>query len=126
MLLTAINSNAAAPAGTGSAPLPQARPATAVPAAVVPTRSEAPAPPATRPHQNDRRELDKAVETLNDFTGLVAQDVRFSVDEDSGRTLVTVVDTLTQEVLRQIPSKEALSLARSLDKMQGLLIHEKA
>lgn len=126
MLLTAINSNAATPAGTGSAPLPQARPATAVPAPVVPARSEAPTPPATRSLQNEKRELDKAVETLNDFTGMVAQDVRFSVDEDSGRTLVTVVDTLTQEVLRQIPSKEALSLARSLDKMQGLLIHEKA
>lgn len=71
-------------------------------------------------------EVENAVATLNDFTAMVAQDVRFSVDAESGRTLVKVIDTSTQEVLRQFPSAEALSIARAIDKVQGLLIREKA
>ncbi|MGX9220748.1 flagellar protein FlaG [Massilia varians] len=67
-----------------------------------------------------------AVSTLNDFTALIAQDLRFSVDEESGKTVVKLIDSSTQEVLRQFPSEEALSIARSIDKMQGLLIRDKA
>lgn len=120
MLLTAIQSNTATPAGPGAAPLSSARPA---PAPVAAVREAA---PARADRADDTQDLDKAVADLNDFAGSAAQAVRFSIDEDSGRTLVTVVDSQTQEVLRQIPTKEALSIARSLDKMQGLLIRDKA
>ena len=71
-------------------------------------------------------EVENALKTLNELTAIVAQDVRFTMDEESGKTIVKVVDTATQEVLRQFPSAEALSIARSIDKMQGLLIREKA
>lgn len=71
-------------------------------------------------------EVESALKTLNDFTAMVAQDISFTMDEESGKTIVKVVDTATQEVLRQFPSAEALSIARSIDKMQGLLIREKA
>ena len=71
-------------------------------------------------------EVENALKTLNQLTAMVAQDVRFTMDEESGKTIVKVVDTATQEVLRQFPSAEALSIARSIDKMQGLLIREKA
>lgn len=74
------------------------------------------------PHKID---VENAVKTLNKFTEIVAQDIKFSMDEESGKIIVKVVDTKTQEILRQFPSVEALSIARSIDKMQGLLIHEK-
>lgn len=92
------------------------------------TRAAAPVPAVADPHELpvDRKQVEKAVATLNEFTGMVAQDVQFSIDEDSGRILVKVVDSRTQEVLRQLPSKEALAIAQSLDKMQGILIHAKA
>jgi len=70
-------------------------------------------------------DVENAVKTLNDFTEMVAQNIKFSMDEESGKIIVKVVDTKTQEILRQFPSVEALSIARSIDKMQGLLIHEK-
>ena len=73
-----------------------------------------------------RHEVESALKTLNEYTAMVAQDVSFTMDEESGKTIVKVVDTATQEVLRQFPSAEALSIARSIDKMQGLLIREKA
>jgi flagellar protein FlaG len=40
--------------------------------------------------------------------------------------VVKVIDQNTQEVVRQIPSKEALEIAKSLDKMRGLLIRQTA
>jgi flagellar protein FlaG len=52
--------------------------------------------------------------------------VRFSVDEDTGRTVVKVVDTQTDKVLRQIPTVEALKLWRSIEQMQGVMLRDKA
>jgi len=50
----------------------------------------------------------------------------FSVDSDTDRPVVKVVDASTNEVIRQIPSKEILQLDKDIDKMQGLLLDKKA
>jgi flagellar protein FlaG len=36
------------------------------------------------------------------------------------------MDSQSNEVIRQFPSKEAIEIARALDKLQGLLIKDKA
>lgn len=95
-------------------------------ATIAPAADKSAVAKAQNNDQPAANEVEQAVKTLNDFTAMVAQDVRFSMDEESGKTIVKVVDTATQEVLRQFPSVEALSIARSIDKMQGLLIREKA
>lgn len=56
----------------------------------------------------------------------VAQDLLFSIDEDTGKTVVKVVDAATDEVIRQIPSEEIIAIAKALDKLQGLLLQQKA
>jgi flagellar protein FlaG len=73
-----------------------------------------------------RTELGNVVADLNKVAQANAQGVRFSVDEDTGRTVVKVVDTQTDTVLRQIPSVEALKLWRSIEKMQGVMLRDKA
>ena len=70
--------------------------------------------------------LRSAVEKIQEFVSSTASDIRFSIDEDSGQTVVKVIDRETQEVIRQIPSQEMLDLAQALDKLQGLLIKQKA
>lgn len=55
-----------------------------------------------------------------------APSLRFSVDHDTGRTVVRVTDANTQEVIRQIPAEEVLKLAKEIDRMQGLLFHKQA
>ena len=40
--------------------------------------------------------------------------------------IVKVMDNATKEVIRQIPSVEMLAIAKALDKIQGLLIKQKA
>jgi flagellar protein FlaG len=71
-------------------------------------------------------ELDTAIEKIQQFVNTAASDIKFSIDEDSGRTVVKVIDRETQDVIRQIPSQEILDLAQALGKLQGLLIKQKA
>jgi flagellar protein FlaG len=73
-----------------------------------------------------RNAIETAVNKLNENTQFSAQGLRFSIDEESGKTVVKIVDSATQEVLRQFPSADALALAHSIDKMQGLLLRDKA
>ena len=47
-----------------------------------------------------------------------ARNLLFSVDEDSGRTVVKVVDRQTQEVIKQFPSEEMIALAKALEEMR--------
>jgi len=71
-------------------------------------------------------EVKAAVKSLNDKLGNSAQDIEFSVDQDSKETVVKLVDRTTHEVLRQMPTKEALEIAKSIDKAMGKLIDSQA
>ena len=63
----------------------------------------------------DSEKLDAAVRELNEHIQAVQRELHFSVDKDSGQTVIKVMDLSTQEVIRQIPNEEALSFARKLD-----------
>lgn len=71
-------------------------------------------------------QLDAALKHLNDTMTASSQDLEFSVDKDSKKTVVKLVDRTTHEVLRQMPTKEALEIAKSLDKAMGKLIDQQA
>lgn len=68
----------------------------------------------------------QAVTKINQSMMANGQGVEFSIDSDSQRTVVKVVDQQTKEVLRQMPTQEALEIAKALDRYQGLLISQKA
>ncbi|MFN3566730.1 MAG: flagellar protein FlaG [Burkholderiaceae bacterium] len=57
-----------------------------------------------------------------------ASELTFEFDEDTRRVIVKLVDTRTREVLRQIPSEEALAIARALqdDVTAGALLRAEA
>ena len=56
----------------------------------------------------------KAASDLNKFAKLIQTSLKFSVDEASGRSIITVTDTQTGDVIRQIPAKEILAVANLL------------
>ncbi len=66
--------------------------------------------------------LKEAVTQLNDFVQKTQRDLQFKLDEGSGRTVITVLDRSTQEVIRQIPDDEALKLAQSLHQDEPLTL----
>lgn len=71
-------------------------------------------------------EVAKAVQDINRTIQAMSQNLEFSVDAHNQNVVVKVVDQQTKEVLRQIPSEEAIEIAKSLGKLQGLLIKQQA
>jgi flagellar protein FlaG len=74
----------------------------------------------------DLSQVTKAVADINKSIQSLSQDLQFSVDKDSDKVVVKIIDQQTKQVLRQIPSEEALEISKSLDKLQGLLIKQQA
>lgn len=81
--------------------------------------------PAAKP---DAASLRKAVAALNNSVQPHFGSIEFSIDEQSGKTLLKIVDTETNTLLMQIPSKQALALASAQDAgtRQGLFIKDSA
>ena len=70
-------------------------------------------------------ELTQVVENLNAFVQIMKRNVAFDVDKDSGRDVISVFDADTKELIRQIPSEEALKLLKRMDAAVGLLFSER-
>ncbi len=69
--------------------------------------------------------VQQTVKKLNAFSGSLRRNLKFSIDEESNRTVVTVLNSETNEVIRQIPSEEILSLASNLEKETGVILNVK-
>lgn len=60
------------------------------------------------------------------IAGSSGSSLEFSVDADTNRIVVKVVDNETRELVRQIPMEEMLALAKAMNRLQGLLLRTKA
>jgi flagellar protein FlaG len=74
----------------------------------------------------EKEELVGAVKKLNEHVAPALQTIEFSLDQESKRMIVKVVDTTTHKVLRQIPNEEVVAMSKTLDKLQGLVIRQTA
>lgn len=63
-------------------------------------------------------EVRQAVSKINEVVQSVQRDLSFNMDEDSGKTVIRVVDTESGELIRQIPSEEVLAIASQLREFQ--------
>lgn len=61
-----------------------------------------------------KKELNNAVKTVAGYVQNITRELNFSVDEKLGKTVVTVIDQGTGDVIRQIPSEDMLELSRNL------------
>lgn len=59
-------------------------------------------------------ELKDAVKMVQNFVSDMQRELQFSVDEDSGRTIIRVIDSDSGKIIRQIPPEELLQIARSV------------
>ncbi|MDP3438732.1 MAG: flagellar protein FlaG [Azonexus sp.] len=73
-----------------------------------------------------RQEVEQAVKAVAEFIKPINSSIEFNLDEESGRTIVKVIDIETKDVIRQFPSEEMLSIAKALDTMKGLLLRQQA
>lgn len=72
-------------------------------------------------------ELAQQVATgLNDLVHELHRELHFSVDNDSGDTIIKVIDRETDEVVRQIPSEEVVRLRKRLQEASGVIFQDSA
>ena len=96
-------------ADPGAAPLPQkAVQAASASASVRPQNERGPSSPDP---------LQQAVERVQEQVQTVRRDLQFNVDEESGKTVIKVMDSQTGETIRQIPSEEMLEISRALSEV---------
>jgi len=67
--------------------------------------------PKPRPKPQD---VQRAVQQIQTFLSTIQRELEFHVDEQSGRTVITVINPQTREVVRQIPGEEILQLADAM------------
>jgi flagellar protein FlaG len=73
------------------------------------------------------QQLRAAVDTMNHAMEQSNQNLQFSVDTETKRPVVTVLDSQTGDVIMQFPSKAILAIAHSIDQYQsGMLLNHKA
>ncbi|HBM23372.1 MAG TPA: flagellar protein [Alcanivorax sp.] len=72
----------------------------------------------------EREELVKPVQQINEV--LRRYGVEFQLSEDSGRTIIRLIDRENGELIRQIPPEEALNAAQRLEEMKGRLLNLEA
>ena len=94
------------------------------PTAAATTEAATPAPQATQP---DLQSLQQAVRDMSELINVTEPpQLVFSIDDATEKLIVRVTDASTGELIRQLPSEEALAIARSLDRLQGLLLKQEA
>ena len=72
-----------------------------------------------------RAELQEAVGAANERLLQRGQKLDIGVDEESGTIVIRVSDQKTGEMIRQMPSEEALRITRSIDRLTGILVDQK-
>lgn len=86
----------------------------------------------TRPEDNagsqmqSKEELEDLVEDIQEATRVMQRNLNFSVDDSTGVTVIKVTDAQSGDVIRQMPTEEALRLAERLDEMRSLLFETRA
>jgi flagellar protein FlaG len=84
------------------------------------------APTKTTDARPDQETVNRAVAKIRDVLQKSDQSLEIEVDPDLHRVIVKIINRDTNEVIRQIPIKEALELEKRLMDQKGLLIEEHA
>jgi flagellar protein FlaG len=71
------------------------------------------------------QQLEKVAQQLQDFVGEMNRGLEFSVDKDSGRDVIKVIDKSSGDLVKQYPSEEVLTLVAKLSDMVGGFVDAK-
>ena len=105
---------------------PAEKPVVAVP--VVAAAEPESAPPESQAVTPSSDDLSQAVSKLNDYVQNIKRTLSFSIAESTGRTIIQVYDSETDELIRQIPPEQTIQLAEKLDDIaeSGFFVKERA
>lgn len=69
--------------------------------------------------------MKSAVSEIEKFLSSTRRNLEFSTDEESGKIVVKVIASETGELIRQLPSEEALRIAHNLSDVNSILFDAK-
>ena len=78
------------------------------------------------PTDHSASAVQDAVDSANQHMEAQSALVRFNVTQESGRTVVRMVDMQTNQVLLQIPNPQMLKIAQNLGQSQGFALQKQA
>jgi flagellar protein FlaG len=76
--------------------------------------------------QPTREAVAKAAADLQQFVQSMGRNLSFSVDDTTGYHVVRVVNPSTGELVRQLPSEELLQIARDFERLNNVLVSQRA
>lgn len=115
----------ARPAGDGGPVVVSATPAVQAQPVAVQLPQTAVKPAADQ--QASAAQLREALAYVNRALQQSNRNLEFTVDSETERPVVKLVDSESGDVIRQFPSEEALAISRAIDDFQqGLLIRQEA
>lgn len=98
-------------------------------------RVESPAAAAEKPAEPARqtpaaqavevRRIESVTKQIDSFLRSMNRSLQFRLDESSGRMIVSICDSETGEVIRQVPGEDALRIAQSLESRLSGMLDEK-
>lgn len=71
------------------------------------------------------KEAEKVTDSMNKFLESVDTQLRFKLHDELHEYYVTIIDSKTDEVIKEIPSKKLLDMHAEMKKFLGLLIDRK-
>ena len=89
-----------------------------------PVNSKAPAAPSGKEGVRtgsekapSKESLDSAAKAIEGFIAQSPSDLKFMVDNSTGQYYFKIIDSVTHETIRQVPSEEVLTMARRLQEL---------
>lgn len=76
--------------------------------------------------QPTREVVAKAAAQLQEFVSSMGRNLNFSVDQTTGYNIVRVVNPDTGELIRQLPSEELLKISRDFQRLNNVLVSQRA
>lgn len=122
--ISSVQTSSSAPVATrsqGQKPATVSQPA---PQAIDSPKPVEPSPPPTASvvdnFAQQREKLEQVVLELNEYVQREQRDIQFSVDDQSGTTVIKVVNSNNGELIRQIPDATLIELARQAREKETL------
>lgn len=76
--------------------------------------------------QEGQEQMDEILEVANKIIFGNGTHFKFQVHEKTGATMVKMIDTETNEIIKEFPSEKVLNIITGLCELAGILIDEKA
>lgn len=70
-------------------------------------------------------ELEYILKEMNQFIQIFNSKIAFELDKETGKTILKIIDSQTNEVIRQIPPEEFLRISKRISELLGLIINAK-